>query len=200
VALSTKDEWWKEWRGRTVVCIASGPSLTAADCELVHAAAVPTIVTNTTIRLAPWADVLMGFDKAWWLAHTAELVDYAGRRVTCTNIRGKAGVQDLQKVIGFRGFGNSGCAAISLASLGRAARIVLLGFDVQHTGGRTHWHGDHPAGLGNAASVKMWPRLFAKAAQYAARHGSVVVNASRETALTCFPRVALEDELRLLHP
>jgi hypothetical protein len=200
--VSTRADWWQAWRGQTVVCIASGPSLTAADCEQVRQAGLPTIVTNTSVRLAPWAAVLMGFDGAWWAKHAAELQGYAGRRVTCSNTGAKFGAQSLQKVLGFRGFGNSGAAALSLAALGGAGRIVLLGYDVQHTGGQTHWHGDHPPGLGNAKGVKLWPAKFAKAAEYAARRGSVVVNASRQTALTCFPRVVLEDELAaaVLHP
>lgn len=193
--MSTRVEWWRKWQGKTVACIASGPSLTAADCELVHQAALPTIVTNTTFRLAPWADVLMGFDGAWWAKHTDELQGWAGRRVSCSSLASKLGAEQLQTVLGFRGFGNSGTAAIALAVMGQAARVVMLGYDCQHTGGKTHWHGDHPAGLGNAKGVKLWPAKFAKAAEYAATHGCKVVNASRETALTCFPRVVLEDEL-----
>ena len=198
--MSTRAEWWQRWHGKTVVCIASGPSLTAADCELVRQAALPAIVTNTSVRLAPWAEVLMGFDGAWWSKHAAELQDFKGQRVSCSNIAAKLGAQNLQDVLGFRGFGNSGTAAISLAVLGRAARVVLLGFDCQHTGGQTHWHGDHPPGLGNAKGVALWPAKFDKAAQYAAKHGVAVVNASRATALTCFPRVALEDELAAAVP
>ena len=177
------------------MCIASGPSLTAADCELVRQSALPTIVTNTTFRMAPWADVLMAYDGAWWAHHKEELQAFAGERVTFSSLGAKYGALQLQMLMGFRGFGNSGAAAISLAVFGKAARVVMLGFDVQHTGGRTHWHGDHPGGLGNAVSVRKWPAKFAQAAVYAAKHGCTVVNASRETALTCFPRVALEDEL-----
>ena len=55
-----------DWRGRTVVCIASGPSLTAEDCELVRESGCPVIVTNTTFRLCPWADMLYAFDRPWW--------------------------------------------------------------------------------------------------------------------------------------
>jgi hypothetical protein len=187
-----------KWQGQTVVCIASGPSLTAADCEMVKAARLPTIVTNTTIKLCPWADVLVGFDGAWWTLYAPELVDYKGLRVTCSNSGSRAGAIPMHKNPGFRAFGNSGCAAIALAVLGKPRRIVLLGYDVQHTDGRKHWHADHPAPLGNAKGVKLWPAKFAKVADHAARHGVPVVNASRETALTCFPRARLEDELEVM--
>jgi hypothetical protein len=49
--------------------------------------------------------------------------------------------------------------------------------------------------------VARWFPKFAQAAAFAAGKGCTVVNASRDTALTCFPRVGLEDELAtLLHP
>jgi len=180
------------WRGKTVVCIASGPSLTAEDCDLVHAAKLPTIVTNTSVKLAPWADVLMGFDGAWWTKYGPELEWFHGLRTTCSNSGAKAGAIPMQKVVGFKAFGNSGCAAISLAVLGGASRVVLLGYDVQHTDGRKHWHEDHPAPLGNAKGVNAWPAKFAKVAEHADRHKVAIVNASRQTALTCFPRASLE--------
>jgi hypothetical protein len=190
-------EFRNRWYGKTVVCIASGPSLTADDCERVRAAGLTAIVTNTSVKLAPWADVLMGFDGAWWTRYAADLGWFHGLRVTCSNSGAKAGAIPMHKVVGFRAFGNSGCAAISLAVLGKASRVVLLGYDVQHTDGRKHWHDDHPAPLGNAKGVKLWPVKFAKVAEHAARHGVPVVNASRETALTCFPRVLLEDEIKV---
>ncbi len=85
---------------------------------------------------------------------------------------------------------NSGLGAIALAAHWGASRIILLGYDCQHTGGRTHWHGDHPQGLGNAGVVKLWPGQFA---QLAGRlKGVEIVNCSRETALRCFPREPLE--------
>ena len=40
-----------------------------------------------------------------------------------------------------------------------------------------------------------WPKLFAKVAKFAEARRVPVVNATRETALTCFPRVDLEAAL-----
>ena len=77
-----------------------------------------------------------------------------------------------------------------------ASKVVMLGYDCQKTGGRTHWHGDHPRTLGNAHSMPGWPKLFAKVAKFAEARRVPVVNATRETALTCFPRVDLEAALQ----
>lgn len=85
---------------------------------------------------------------------------------------------------------NSGAGAIALAARWGATRIILLGYDCQLTGGRTHWHGDHPEGLGNAGVVNQWPSQFAALA--ARLKGVEIVNCSRETALRRFPREPLE--------
>ena len=192
---STKAEWLDDWRGKTVVCIASGPSLTAEDCDTVRASGHPVIVTNATFRLAPWAQVLMGHDGRFWQAYRAEVEQvFQGRCVTCSPAR-MPGVQSLAGLVKYRGFGNSGAAAVSLAVYAGAARAVLLGFDVQKTGGLSHWHGAHPAGLSDAKSIATWPGKFAQLAAYAQRRGCEVLNASRQTALTCFPRVELAGAL-----
>lgn len=94
---------------------------------------------------------------------------------------------------GWNPHGNSGCGAISLACFAGARRVLMLGYDCQKTGGKTHWHGDHPKGLGNAGSVHKWPAQFASLK--AKMSGVEIINCSRETALTVFPRASLEQTL-----
>lgn len=80
-----------------------------------------------------------------------------------------------------------------MAAQGGAARIILLGFDAQHTNGRAHWFGNHPIGLGNAGMTDKWLDKFAQLADDFSHID--IINASRETALTCFKRARLEDLL-----
>lgn len=93
-----------------------------------------------------------------------------------------------------RAGGNSGFQAVALALHFGASRVVLLGFDMQFTNGRTHWHGDHGKGLGNPVRerMKVWQDRFA---ELAAEVSVPIVNATRETALTCFPRASLKEAL-----
>ena len=185
-----------QWDGRTVVCIASGPSLTSQDCEIVRASGAPTVVTNTTFRLCPWADALFGFDAKWWKVYHEEVeATFRGRRFGGTLVCEKYGVNVATGQPWFKGFRNSGACAVSLAIGGAAAKIVLLGYDMGFSGGRTHWHGDHPHGLENATSLPLWAEQFAVLAKHARRSGVEVVNASRETRMTCFPRAVLESAL-----
>ena len=64
----------------TVVCVASGPSLTAEDVEYVRGKAT-VIAINDAVRLAPWADVVYSSDKGWWLSHVKALQAHPGLKV-----------------------------------------------------------------------------------------------------------------------
>lgn len=181
-------DWVGRWAGRTVACIASGPSLTVEDCDAVHAAGLPTIVTNTTFRLCPWADALMGFDGRWWTQYRAEVdATFKGRRMTCSTLK-HLGAESIHQVPWFRQFANSGASAISLAIAASARRVLLLGYDCQRTGGRAHWHGDHEKMLSNCKSIAEWPRIFSSVAKFAKSKDVEIINCSRATALQCFPR------------
>lgn len=129
-------------------------------------------------------------DKDWWEMYASEVgQSFVGERVSNNPISRKYNVTRCE---GMKTFGNSGAAAIQLAEMGGAERIVLLGYDCQHTGGKKHWHGDHPKGLGNARAVDSWKVAFENLAK---ELSAEVINCSRETALECFPRVDLEEAL-----
>jgi hypothetical protein len=192
-----KDRWVDRWKGRSVVCIASGPSLVVEDCDAVRAAGHPTIVTNTTFKLAPWADVLVAFDGKWWAEYHGEVARiFKGEKLSCSPNATKYGAPDLSTQGWFRRFNNSGAASISLAIAAGAARVVLLGYDCQKgADGRTHWHGDHPRSLSNARSMPNWQLHFKNVARFAKEMSVPVINASRATALAHFERMPLAEAL-----
>lgn len=163
------------------------------------------ITINSTWRLAPWADVHYSSDADWW-----EL-ELSAMRATCSGqfwTGHPAGVADdvnvcpydkkargLSKVPGRIAWGgNSGYCAIGLAVQFGARRILLLGYD-QQDDGRGHWHGQHPESVRKAFNWPMWHERFAEMSADAGRMGIEIVNCTRETALTCFPRMSLEDAL-----
>ena len=183
------------WSGQTVACIASGPSLTFDDCERVRAAGIPAIVTNTTFRWALWADALYAMDKQWWQHYLAEVERaFPGLRCTPHLLPHRFGTIAL-KQCGFHSYNHSGAGAISLALHGGARRVILLGYDCQHTGGRAHWHADHGKGLGNARSIDRWMVSYDQLRERMDKHGIAYVNCTRETALD-WPRAPLEEALR----
>ena len=88
--------------------------------------------------------------------------------------------------------GNSGYQAIGLAYHLGATRIILLGFDMHHHSGKSHFFGDHPKEFANSNAK---PDRFVAAFRTIKpeEYGIEILNCSRETALDAFPRHNLED-------
>lgn len=191
------------WLGRTAFVIASGPSLTREDCDCVERVAAESIAVNSTFRIAPWASVVYGCDYEWWRTHVDEVRrvsqaelwtqdPVAAPKFELKYIESQRG-SGLSKGPGIFQGGNGGHQAIALAAKWGAKRIVLLGFDMQNTNGKTHWHGDHPPGMQKIPPFQIWIDAMEKLAVDLKAAGIETLNASRETALTCFDRVRLED-------
>lgn len=190
-----------DWEGRTVVCIGGGPSLSDAQLSIIGVAhqhsGCRVIGVNDAYRRAPWIDAVYAGDCLWWNVHhgaikqagiPAELWtcdNVAAKRYGINRVRGanREGLGLWQVHTG----GNSGYQAINLAFLWGAKRIVLVGYDMQPTGGRKHWFGDHPAPLVQSQSFGEWLHRFDKMARDLEARGVEVINCTEETALRCFP-------------
>ena len=83
---------------------------------------------------------------------------------------------------------NSGYQAINLALHFGAKRVVLLGFDMGATGDE-HWFGKHPTELDSGRDWSRFIQAFESMQPESA--GLEVINATRITALRCFPRAPL---------
>ncbi len=198
------------WPGETFICLATGPSLCAEDVNACRGHG-RILAVNDAYRLAPWADVLYAADLPWWDAHpvAAKLpaLKFAGRpsrakprkgyeHLTVLHTTGPHGLE--LDPSGLRsGGGNSGYQAVNLAVHLGAARIILLGYDMQRTGKLAHFFGSHPASLGDPPAYRWlpWRAAFATLVKPLATQGIPIVNCTRETALTCFPRMTLSQAL-----
>jgi hypothetical protein len=195
------------WPGSTVVCIAAGPSLTAADVDYCRGRA-RVIAVNKSVILAPWADAFFAADGRLWAWEADRLARFPGltfaleltaasKAAGCTLLK-NAGIWGLSlepdRICNGR---NSGYGAVNLAVLLGAVRIVLLGYDLQAgPDGRTHWHGDHPHGAGPTELIfRAWRGAFKSLVDPLAAAGVTVINCTRETALDAFPRGTLADVL-----
>lgn len=194
------------WAGRIVVVAAPGPSLTEDVADACKG--FPTIVVNNAWQRLPWADVLFATDTAWWHFHRG-VPSFNGEKwsshgtsndkhdvwqaygIHC--IAGQHGAE-FSTVPGQINYGsNSGFQAVNLAIQFGASRIVLVGFNMQSVGGKSHFHGDHPKGLRNAD-----PRRFLTYFNQAAKKmpaGVEVINATPDSLLTCFPKMSLDEAL-----
>lgn len=187
----------------TIVCLASGPSLTAEDVAFCRGKA-PVIAVNDTVRWAPWADVLYACDAKWWEHHQG-VPAFTGLKLGLEHPARRFGVQILGNA-GGEGLAlnpaevmtglNSGYQAINVAVHLGAARIVLLGYDMQILPGQpSHFFGDHPRHLQKWPNVEQRIERFGTLVAPLRALGVSVINASRQTALTCFPRQSLAEAL-----
>jgi hypothetical protein len=170
------------WSGRTVAILASGPSMTQAAADAVRAAGVAAIAINSTLRLAPWADMLYAADPEWWgHASNRDALAFPGLRVSCSAVRG---VHQLR---------NSGYQGLHIAIHGGAARVLLLGFDMSGC----HWHGPHPAGfkVTSSETYARWVTRFPALGKVARARGIEIVNCTPGSALQCFPMADLAEQL-----
>jgi hypothetical protein len=90
---------------------------------------------------------------------------------------------------------NSGHQLIQLAVRFGGLHLPLIGFDMQRTDGKTHCHEDHQAPLVNGDPATWLPHFPPLAADLKAA-GVDVVNCTIQSALTCFRRGDLAEELR----
>lgn len=187
----------KRWPGGTVACLATGSSLTAADVAYVRGKVDGVIAVNDAIDLAPWADILYACDGKWWHWRKG-LPGFQGTKYAMKDDARKWESHGVQMIAKGRAHGfdprpnvlchgyNSGYQAIGVAVHSGARRIILLGYDQQGA----HFFGQHPDR--SKAPFHLCIPAFASIVGPLAALGVEVLNCTRKTALTCFPRVELE--------
>ena len=146
--------------------------------------------------------MLYAADARWWDSHQGA-PSFGGVRVT--QDAGAARRWKLHYIRSRRSPGfsrqwdcvhrgdNSGFQALNLAVLAECAPIVLLGFDLKLQGTQRHWFGDHPGELNVNSPYRLFIAAFNDAAL---RHPEIpIINATRESALTCWPKAPLRSVL-----
>jgi hypothetical protein len=186
----------------TFVLIGGGPSLTVADVEFVRGKA-HVIVINDAVFLAPWAFCLYAADRAWIDAHDG-VQSFMGPKYSIDSrdpttrsdwiVLKNTGPLGLElDPAGLRAGLNSGFQALNLAVHFGARRIILLGYDMSPDGLREHWFPDPPDR--QPSPYSQMREAFVSLVEPLAMLGVSVVNCSRRTALTVFPRGSLADAL-----
>jgi hypothetical protein len=195
-------------KGETIYLLAGGPSLQGFDPKPLKGKTVITI--NDSWRVFPGAKVHYFCDHRWWQDQIAinrrsldGLRDFhemiykgfwvAGNyrfadhpQVRCLMLSGQCG---LEKDPGKLCHGsNSGYQAINLAYHLGAKRVVLLGYDMKVApNGRTHWHNENrPDDFGTILMKSMLPP-FNTLVEPLKEAKVEVINATPDSALTCWP-------------
>lgn len=204
----------KLWPKSTIAVIASGPSLTQADCDYVRGRVTATIAINESYQRAPWADVLYGCDGEKFWRWNKGVPSFTGRKYMMDKEKYKNSSGIPKDIPRLRDAGetglcldpsalangqNSAYQGINLAVHFGARRIVLLGVDLKNGAkNRKHWHDDHPWSP-DEIKLERWylkcRELFLTIVEPLQAIGVDVVNCSPDTALTCFPRMTIAEAL-----
>lgn len=182
------------------------------------------LAVQDAYKALPYADAMYGCNPEWWLWHKS-CDGFCGQKWTshesnsshCNEklaVNDKLG-QSIADAYGLRVCGgtsgdefsfdpafirygsNSGFQAINLALLFGCTWIVLVGFDMRYVGSKSHFFGDHPAELMQIKDEQY--RNFIPRFTIAARKlpsDITIINATPESAMTCFPMMTLEDAIR----
>lgn len=161
-----------------VAVLCTGPSLNQADVDYCRGRC-KVVAVSDAIYLAPWADALVSYDKGWWMAHGPE---YNGPKYHC----------HFEKIEGVTMFeprpGNSGTLGLAVALKMKPEKVLLLGADLKGS----HFFGPHTKkGLRNTNETQ-FKRMIQEFARFKKYH---VVNCSPDSALTCFRKGTLREEL-----
>ena len=196
----------RSWVGQTAIVVATGPSLTQDDVTFCQGRG-HVIAINDAYRLAPWADCLYATDAKWWNWHKG-VPEFAGAKWSMRHnawnglcvkypdvqLLRNSGPDGLEhEPTGLKNGRNSGYAAINLAYLYGATRIVLLGYDMQAVKGKSHFFGEHPNK--QKSPYPQFRTRMASLVKPLAKRGVKIVNCSRNSALTCFPKADLRATL-----
>ena len=204
-------------KGKTVVCIGTGPSLTLEQIATARAKGFVLAGCNNVALDVPDLAVLYGCNYEWWMHYWYSVKDHAAQKwstnweaherfgVNWIAEKDAPGLSTDPSVI-HHGHG-SGYSLVNLVYLMGAARIVLLGYDLKYNAsyegkGRVigptprHYFGEYPTLL------QHWPSVCVKGGVHfdlvrrygeVARQGLVeIVNCTPDSAIDCFPRVAID--------
>ena len=205
-------DWWPDWRGKTVVIAASGPSQRREDIEFASARAT-VLAINNTWEIAPAAAAVYAGDNSWWQCQEPGYGQHAIREFSGLLVSGSNHTTQVRRLpsreVGIEIYGenlgdggSSTYQAINIAVLWGASRILLTGVDCMRPG--EHWHGTHaaknapgtnPLANARASTMQKWIKAFSQMAPLLAARGVEVINCTRVTALTAFPTDRLENVL-----
>lgn len=214
-------DWLDMFRGQTVFVVAGGPSLMTFAWPALFGRAVCAI--NRAYEVCPGAQMLYWSDAIFWRnrrsydgrMHGDCILEHDAKLKAALDLGYQAGElpEEITRfrrseigngLVGFDPdptrlctFNNSTGAALHILAHMRPARIVLLGLDMKHRDGRSHWHDGHNRYVAeDTLTSRMLPH-FETLAKVLAERDIEVLNASPESAVDCWPKITHEQALRL---
>jgi hypothetical protein len=197
--------------GRQIFVIGGGPSFQYVDKSLLKGK--PIICINTAYREFDDALALYWCDESWVGNHYDNIMKHpcplrftarhaadgylktgklATGNATVLKRTGDYGIDtDVNHVRG----NNSGAHILNLLANMKARRIILLGYDMGLSKGKSHWHEGHGLPMSNSIYSDLFIPSISSMAAPLKNLKVDVVNCSETTNLTCFKQDKLENYL-----
>tara|TARA_R100000655_G_scaffold26167_3_gene53930 strand:- start:885 stop:1700 length:816 start_codon:yes stop_codon:yes gene_type:complete len=187
------------WKGETAFIIGGGPSLEKFDFKQLKYK--KTIAINKAVQFYPEADILYWTDSRVYSWYKKEIDNFKGDKYTIKPFHVPKDVKALRNTgktgleydpTGLRHGNNSGYAAINLAFHLGVKRIILLGFDMGNTGGKSHFHEGYPVKKTQDKTYEMtMAPCFLSLVEPLKRKKVEVINANPNSKLNCFPKLPI---------
>jgi len=191
------------WKGQTVFIVGGGPSAKSIDFDLIRDKGVVVAVNDAAMALG-WADALFTADMTYVGRRGAFINSFRGDKILAapdTYIRpnGLVGVewvsrtQELSMAPMKTITGNSGLSAMVLAIARGAARVVLIGFDM-NDGDGSHWFPEYEWDTRlSCEHYPIWVAHMEAISGWAKATGCDIVNVNPGSAIRCFRFAKLEE-------
>jgi len=171
----------------------------------------PVLGVNVSFMLGDWVDVLFFGDKGFYKRYSKELAAFDGLKTTYAprsvvrdeNIKiiqrnpyKKEGLTlDIPNTVCWNY--NSGAAAINLAVLLGAKRILLLGFDMKlDESNNQHFHKEYQTDLQKTKELfALHLKPFPQIQKDAEKAGIEIINCNPNSAIECFRKANIRDVL-----
>lgn len=213
------------WEGETVAVIATGPSLTKSDLDLVSG--LKCIAVNDAYLVAPWAKVLYAADERWWKWQAdgrnkswswgqkfnqdgvrKAYREFQGQKVTIQHTQvfndpdvlvlendGQDGLSERPDAV--RTGQHSCYQAINIATLSGAKKILVLACDLRYVNNRSHAHNGHHPTVTDESAYRRYAKNFRTIENPLKKMGVEVVNCAPGSEVKSFRFSTVEKELCL---
>lgn len=196
--------------GQNVFIIAGGPSLDNFDFSKLKGNIC--IALNSAYKnIEQYLSAIFWTDNDWASAHYDKLMNFKGYKFQShssggqyikLNVKGFADSTVLHKIKDF-GFttdvncvcgNNSGAQILNFVANLKPHKIILLGYDMGFSNGKTHWHGGYIVSDASVYNNLFIPSINSMA-PFIEKLGIDVINCNLDSKLNCFRKDNLEKYL-----
>lgn len=194
-----------KYRNRKFVLCATGPSLTPEVVETIRKYQEDHVIfgINDSYRIIDFLDEHYACDEKWWQTWGNDFREKYPH-LSSWAYGSNAANWGVKVIKGFHNTGlslrqdkvhygaNSGYQALNIAFLMGGRKFILVGYNMQRVKQKSHFFGDHQ-GMNNNSPYNMFIQNY-NSIQTPIKN--LIVNCTENSALNCFRKGNLEEELQ----